>query len=435
MCFTRRENPLVAGMSVFFCLVLLVCLAACASPGVCAEGEGSAEKTRAAISPHLARVATDSEVQFAVKVAGKPAEAVTWLVNGVPGGNESVGTIAGGLYHSPASVPVPNEMHIEARLADGDVRLMSTVLIGRCGPGYKLVRRWKRPDVAEGQPYELHGICVDRSGNVIVTDVKLNRVDRFSPKGKSLGEIGFGRGTGAGFFDGPRDAKVDAKGRVYVIDGTSNTLQRFDPDGNIVFRKVEPDGGKANLNRPHGIDLDRSGRMYIADVDNKRIAVYDEECRFLMDWPSPPVGPEDTIAPHGIGVDPNGDVFVADYNGKCHKFTGSGELLFTFPDTKWNYHAMCTDRWGDVYFAARNKAMTRLYIQKYNNHGIHIVTWEIPREGVYGKPDCVAVDAAGNVFATDDLGVDVFAPTSEQEMDEWLSQAPPPPSGKEAVSP
>jgi len=456
--FGGRVGRQMTRMILGLCVALIVCSVGCANLCPRAEKQCTAVGVRAEISPLLAWAALGSEVQFTVKIAGKRVKPVEWLVNGIPGGNETLGTIARGVYHSPAVAPIPNEMHIQAKLAKGGRSVFSTVIVGRADPALRLVGRWttdnrtegqlnetiervrqlgtdnrtegqlnetlsnvENPPLqtdnrTEGQLNETHGICLDRSGNIIVTDPPEDCVYRYTRDGKFLDEIGHGKGTGPGFFDGPRDAKVDPKGRVYVVDGSSNTLQRFDPDGKIVTSKSVAEGGKTDLNRPHSLDIDASaGRIYVADADNKRVAVFDEDCNFLMDWPTPLIGPEKRVSPQGIGVDPNGDVFVVDFNGVCYKYTGTGELLFSFAKTGRRYHGGCTDKWGDVYFAARPRGgqRGRAYIDKYNNNGVYVLSIEIQREGTT-YTDCTAVDAAGNVYASGDRGVDILAPTSTE---------------------
>jgi len=416
VCFRGRVGRQMTRMILGLCVALFACSAVWANPSAYAEEQSSAKSVGATISPLLAKVPTGGEVQFVVTIAGEPDKSAEWLVNGIPGGNDTIGTIAGGVYHSPAVAPIPNEMHIQAKLAKGGRSLFSTVIVGRCEPAYKLVNRWTTDKLTEGRLDENHGICLDQAGNVVVTDPTGGRVCRYTRDGKFLDQIGSGKGTGPGFFDGPRDAKVDSKGRIFVIDGNLNNVQRFDPDGKIVVSKSVAEGGKTDLKRPHSIAIDASGRMYLADVDNKRAVVFDEECRFVMGWPTPPVGSEKKLAPHSTGVDPNGDVFVVDYNGTCYKYTGSGEMLFSFAQIHGQYHAMCTDRWGDVYFAARNRADTLGRIDKYNNNGVLVVSWVLEREGGPGYPKCLAVDNEGNVYATDNEGVDVFAPTSTETV-------------------
>jgi hypothetical protein len=58
------------------------------------------------VAPTGATVSTDQSEQFAAIVSGTSNTAVTWQVNGITGGNATVGTIStAGLYTAPAAVP------------------------------------------------------------------------------------------------------------------------------------------------------------------------------------------------------------------------------------------------------------------------------------------------------------------------------------------
>lgn len=273
-------------------------------------------------------------------------------------------------------------------------------------PAYTLVRRMELGRLTEGRIEEAHGIGLDRAGRLLVTDPALDHVYRYTLEGRFLDEIG----PDPGGLHGPRDVKVDPQGRVYVVDGTSHRLLRFDPDGGVVASQAEA-GTRAALNRPHALDLDASGRVYVADVDNGRVAVFDADCRFLREWPTPPVAPASRGAPHGIGVDPRGDIFVVDYNGACFKYAADGQLLASFAKTGATYHALCTDGQGFVYLAARGGRRKGSYIEQYTTDGVHVRSIEVRRPGTV-HPVGLAADAAGRLYVTDDKGVDVLAPTA-----------------------
>jgi hypothetical protein len=67
------------------------------------------------ISPTGATVSTTKSQQFDAIVSGNSDTAVTWEVNGVTGGNSTVGTIsASGLYTAPATVPIPGTVTVTA---------------------------------------------------------------------------------------------------------------------------------------------------------------------------------------------------------------------------------------------------------------------------------------------------------------------------------
>lgn len=58
------------------------------------------------VSPGTSTLPTNGTQQFVASVVGTVNQAVTWSVNGIPGGNATVGTIDGsGLYTAPASAP------------------------------------------------------------------------------------------------------------------------------------------------------------------------------------------------------------------------------------------------------------------------------------------------------------------------------------------
>ena len=74
--------------------------------------------TSVTVSPSSVSLLVKAPQQFTANVQGTGAfnSAVTWLVNSVPGGNSTVGTItSSGLYTAPAAVPSPNNTTITAQ--------------------------------------------------------------------------------------------------------------------------------------------------------------------------------------------------------------------------------------------------------------------------------------------------------------------------------
>src|SRR5262245_27773501 len=71
-----------------------------------AHGGAARERVVVSISPQHAAIPTEGSQQFTATVRGANNEAVIWTVNGVVGGNTTVGTIsATGLYTAPATRP------------------------------------------------------------------------------------------------------------------------------------------------------------------------------------------------------------------------------------------------------------------------------------------------------------------------------------------
>lgn len=295
---------------------------------------------------------------------------------------------------------------VMAAMEQSLLRTMFRAILDQCvASSYHVQRRLELGALPAGRLSEAHGIGLDRAGHLLVTDPTGDHVYRYSAHGDFLGEVGSGPGQGRGQFDGPRDVKVDALGRIYVVDGSRHQLMRFDPDGRILVHEGEP-GSDAALQRPHALDLASSGEVFVADTDCGRIAVFDADCRFLRAWPIP-AGPKHPAAPHGVGVDPAGNVFVVDYNGPCFKYTPDGRLLAAFADTGATYHALAVDRQGQVYLTARRGPRAGEYLAYYANDGTALGMIDIPRPSAH--PVCLAIDSASVLYVTDDRGIDILA--------------------------
>ncbi len=81
------------------------------------------------VSPANATVMLDEQQTFTASVSGTTNTAVTWNVNGISGGNATIGTInAGGVYTAPANVPTPNPVTVTATSV-ADTSKSSTALV------------------------------------------------------------------------------------------------------------------------------------------------------------------------------------------------------------------------------------------------------------------------------------------------------------------
>jgi hypothetical protein len=70
------------------------------------------------ISPTTATVKVRNSKQFTATVQGTTNTSVVWRVDGVVGGNSSVGTITqAGLYKAPNAVPSPRTVSVSATAA------------------------------------------------------------------------------------------------------------------------------------------------------------------------------------------------------------------------------------------------------------------------------------------------------------------------------
>ena len=91
--------------------------------------------TSVSINPAQATLEAGATQQFTATVTGASNTAVGWSVNGVAGGNSSVGTVSStGLYTAPAAVPSPNPVTVTATsVAAPSQSASATVTIATAG--------------------------------------------------------------------------------------------------------------------------------------------------------------------------------------------------------------------------------------------------------------------------------------------------------------
>ena len=215
-----------------------------------------------------------------------------------------------------------------------------------------------------------HGLFIAYDDSILAADDGIHTIQKFSPKGEKLMEIGernhpapkwsgqpFNRPTSAaimpsnddiyitdgygnsrihvysatgdykfswgspgidpGQFIRPHNVAVDSNDRVYIVDRECHRIQIFDPKGNFITMW-------SNIHRPDAMAL-RDDLIYIGELNGMpgvddapglghRVSIFNLEGELLTRFGDPEEGegPGQFIAPHGIAVDSHGDLYVAD---------------------------------------------------------------------------------------------------------------------------
>ncbi len=225
---------------------------------------------------------------------------------------------------------------------------------------FQQIHSWLNP---QGMPHplkEAHGLCVDHDGNVIVVDSVGSRVERFTPDGKWLGEIGLGPGSGPGQFKAPRDAReLPTTGEIFVSDANNYRVQVFNHEGKYLRSFGSKGSGPGQFLRAHGLSFSPDyKKLYFVDVDNNRVSVFEPSGKFLFDFGKKGYHTGEFREAHGIGVAGNGDVIVTGYHGPTTRFTADGKFRWEFAPAgfhNWvHFHSMTVDQAGNSYLAARD---------------------------------------------------------------------------------
>src|SRR5215469_3344783 len=171
-----------------------------------------------------------------------------------------------------------------------------------------------------------HGIFVDRSGNVWITDAqgkdgKGHQVIKFSPEGKillTLGKAGVA-GDSPDTFNQPSDVVVAPNGDIFVADGhggNSNArIVKFSKDGKFIKTWGKKGNAPGEFDTPHAIAMDSKGRIFVGDRANNRIQIFDQEGNFIAEW-------KQFGRPSGIFIDKHDNIYVADSESRADNHPG-----------------------------------------------------------------------------------------------------------------
>jgi glucose/arabinose dehydrogenase/streptogramin lyase len=271
------------------------------------------------------------------------------------------------------------------------------------------------------------GIAVDQQGNVYVADTGNDRIQKFSPNGTFIGELGR-HGVQNGTFKNPEGIAVDQQGNVYVADTGNDRIQKFSGNFSGNFSAFSPNGtfigelgrhGVQNgtFKNPEGIAVDQQGNVYVADTGNDRIqkfsgnfsgnfSAFSPNGTYLTQWGEHGVEDSRFNGPEGIAVDQQGNVYVADTgNNRIQKFSGDGTFignfgLFGTNDGAFDApEAIAVDQQGNMYVADTGNNR----IQKFSSSGTFLGKFGSfgPGEDQLKYPSAVAVDSRDNIFIVD----------------------------------
>ena len=144
-----------------------------------------------------------------------------------------------------------------------------------------LIKIWGTAGTGAGQFNHPHGLAIDRArGDLIyVGDQENHRVQVFTRDGM------FVRLWTDDQFRHLHDVGIDpASGDLYVGDYELDVLQRFTPQGDLVVELGGTGTGPGKFNGVWGVSTDSLGNVYAADTFNRRIQKLDASGTFVRAW-------------------------------------------------------------------------------------------------------------------------------------------------------
>jgi sugar lactone lactonase YvrE len=223
-------------------------------------------------------------------------------------------------------------------------------------------------------------------------------------------------GAGSGQFRSPDGVAVDANGNVFVADAGNDRVQKFSPNG-VPLGQIAGTGASGGLlSGPHGVAVDQAGFIYIADTNNNRIQKYSPACGFVAQWGTGGTAEGQFDGPMAVAVGPTGEIHVADVgNRRIQVFSSSGAFLRRLGSAGSGVGQFNMGPMGVAVDAAGNVYATEQFVDgiwEFSPDGLHVRRFNIglpvPYEPV-GDLRGLAVDGANLYVADQALNtVDVF---------------------------
>ena len=78
-------------------------------------------------------------------------------------------------------------------------------------------------------------------------------------------------------INSPRDAVLDSKGNIYILDSSGNKIKKLDPEGEFIAHFGQQGQGPGDFSFPYSIDIDSADSLYVLDSSNRRIQILNSD--------------------------------------------------------------------------------------------------------------------------------------------------------------
>jgi len=114
-------------------------------------------------------------------------------------------------------------------------------------------------------------MALNKYNEILVVDVLNTRLQKFTPSGQFLADIGTWGVTEGKLFR-PKGVAVDRRGRIFISDSYMGVIQVFNDTGRVLGVLCR-DGRIRRLTTPVGMAFDREGRLLIVEMRANKITV------------------------------------------------------------------------------------------------------------------------------------------------------------------
>jgi DNA-binding beta-propeller fold protein YncE len=287
------------------------------------------------------------------------------------------------------------------------------------------VLTWGKQGSAPGEFRFPIGLAVNRANEVLVSDYRNARIQKFDTEGRLLGSFAT--------LPTPGAIAVDASGDVYITHFSVFSIgdpvyparvSRYTASGTFVREWGRTGKGDGEFDYPGGIAVTPDGRVYVADQTNRRVQIFDTSGTFLGKWgeygtdagqfggDAPPSSR--SAGPQFVAVDSRGDVFTTEGSmGRIQRFDASGKYLASFGSNDNREGAfgsptsglqgpiaLVADRQDHVWISAVSGRIQRFtrdgkFLEGFGGYG--------NAPGMFNIPHGIALDGRGDLYVADTL--------------------------------
>ena len=155
-------------------------------------------------------------------------------------------------------------------------------------------------------------------------------------------------------FNRPFGVAFDSNNHLYVVDGGTHRVKKFDANGKFLLQFGNKGNGEGELNGPYGVTT-HTDKVYVADFFNKRISVFQTEGHFYFSFGSDHLaGPQDVAintdkkllfvtdnSNHKICIFTLDGHYVKEFGQQGHY---EGQLNLPLGITTWNRKILVSDK-------------------------------------------------------------------------------------------
>jgi len=217
------------------------------------------------------------------------------------------------------------------------------------------------------------GPAVDAEGNIFFTDVRSNRIHKWSVYGR-LSTFRENTGAANGLF-------FDKDGNLLACEGNNRRVISISPDGKVTVLADSYEGKK--LNRPNDLWIDPEGGVYFSDPYFGPRSDMEQDGEYVYyitpDRKKVICVIDDMARPNGVLGTPDGkQLYVADYSEDktfVYKINEDGALSDKKLFAPEGIDGMTIDNEGNIYITTKTNA-----VSVYNKKGEKIETIEAPEQ-------------------------------------------------------